>query len=224
MNLYTHYILAKQLEVLLQPADPLEYAWGSVAPDIRYVAGMPRKQTHLEIQEIKNWLERYPTRRSFIQGYIVHCLLDRIDVAMALETAFPYFLLRPLSRKKLSSQQAVMLVEFYYLLGKHPKGAISGGHNEILEGLGIRPEQTQVYVEAISEYLQQPSFEVGLAMGRRLGLLDDTRVQKYLNAALSIRKNSLAMLPMLWSAGNAHFERAGAQLVRDELGRGLKEK
>ena len=224
MNLYTHYILAKRLEGLLQPDDPLEYAWGAVAPDVRYIAGMPRKQTHLEIQEIKNWLVHFPALRSFVLGYSVHCLLDRIDVARILETAFPYSVLRPLSRKKLSSQQAVMFVEFYYLLGKHPDGAISGGHNEILEGLGVQPEQTFVYVEAISEYLKQPSFEVGLAMGRRLGLLDDSRVQKYLNAALSIRRNSLALLPMLWSAGNAHFERIGAQLVRNELGRGLKEK
>ncbi|RPJ41600.1 MAG: hypothetical protein EHM21_13245 [Chloroflexi bacterium] len=224
MNLYTHYHLARRLEWLLRPDDPADYAWGAVIPDIRYLAGMPRSQTHVAIAEVKSWLECFPALRSFTQGYLVHCLLDQIDVAGTLETSFPMPLLQKITRRKLSQTQATMLVEYYYLRdarencarqdGASPAAVISGKHNAILAELGIRPEQTEDYAWALKEYLAVPTLENAVRLARRLGLVDDSRFEKYLGAAQSLQKNRLLLLPMMWSVRNGQFERRGKRLIR----------
>jgi hypothetical protein len=46
MNLYSHAVLANQLQSLVDPVNPAEYLWGTVAPDIRYLVGLRRQTTH----------------------------------------------------------------------------------------------------------------------------------------------------------------------------------
>jgi hypothetical protein len=218
MNMYTHYLLARRLEGLLQPEDPAEYAWGAVIPDIRYLAGMRRSQTHVEIAQVKSWLECYPARRSFGLGYLVHCLLDQIDVGGVLESTFPMSALRLIRRKKLSPQQAAMLVEYYYVSGNREPCTgksveISGTYNEILAGLGLQPEQIDVYAAALRDYLGQPTLENFVGLARRLGFVDDSRFERYLGAAKSLQKNRLLLLPLMWSVNNARFESRGAKLI-----------
>ena len=45
MHIYSHLVVAHALLPHLQPASPSEYYWGAVAPDIRYAAGLRRRQT-----------------------------------------------------------------------------------------------------------------------------------------------------------------------------------
>ncbi len=63
---------------------------------MRYLAGLPRQQTHLPRAAIRAWLPAYPALHSFILGYQVHCLLDEIDLARVVGRAFPFNLLRAL--------------------------------------------------------------------------------------------------------------------------------
>jgi hypothetical protein len=217
MNLYSHYILAHRLKDLTQPENLAEYAWGAVIPDIRYLAGMRRQQTHVEIARVTGWLEQYPQQRSFVLGYLVHCLLDQIDVAWAVQTAFPMRLIGRVTRKKLTRQQASMLVELYYQRGAPGGEGVSGSHNPILENLGVTEQQTAAYGRVVEEYLRTPTFAGTVSLAQQLGLVADNRVEKYLKAAQSVQKAGPVLLPMLWSVHNARFERRGARLLNATL-------
>ena len=206
MNLYAHAVLAQKLLPLARPADPAAYLWGAVIPDIRYLVGMRRKTTHLTNEEITRWFEQYPGCESFIQGYRVHCLLDLIDTAHILGSQFPLNLLRGIRRKPLSTQQAAVMIELYYHQDVPQGITLIGEHNAILETLGISAEQTQVYADALADYLAAPSFNTAASAFARLGVIDDTRIEKYVSAYHGIQKNRLLMGVMMASAKNARLE------------------
>lgn len=210
MNLYAHAVLAHKLLPLVQPADPAAYLWGAVIPDIRYLVGMRRKTTHLTDEEITGWFAQYPGCESFIQGYRVHCMLDRIDTASILGRIFPLNLLRRIRRKPLSSQQAAVIIELYYHRADPQGIPLTGEHNAILEALGISAEQTQVYADALAGYLAAPSFTTAASAFARLGVIDDTRIEKYVSAYRGIQNNRLLMGMMMASAKNARLEELAA--------------
>ncbi len=213
MNLYTHAVLAKHLQPLVNPENPAEYLWGSVIPDIRYLTRMRRKTTHVPDEEIATWFTRYPGLESFIQGYRVHSMLDQIDTVQVVGSAFPLSLLPSLLRRRFSSQQMAVVIELYY----HkifPDGLIlSGGHNQILEDLGIRAEQTAAYAGVNADYFACPSYETVAACFVRLGIIEDARIEKYLKAYRTIRGNPLLRWALMTSAKNAQLERLATDLL-----------
>jgi len=210
MNLYTHAVLANHLLTRVDPVDPAEYLWGAVAPDIRYLAGMSRQTTHLPDEEIVAWFTRYSGCKSFIQGYRVHCLLDQIDTVEVVGRVFPLNLLRWVSRKKLSSQQMAVVIELYYHK-VFPQGlSLAGKHNPILEDLGIRADLTASYKSALAEYLASPSFETAIASFAKFGIIEDTRIEKYINAYRRIESNPLLLWVLMTSVKNAQLEKLAA--------------
>lgn len=214
MYLYTHALLAQHLLPLVQPTDRAAYLWGSVIPDIRYLTGMQRKTTHLPDEDIVGWLERYPECEAFIQGYRVHCLVDQIDAAQLLDKTFPLNFLRRVRRKPLSLQQAVVLVELYYHKAV-PEGLIlTGRHNPILTELGIGAEHTQTYAAAMAPYLAAPSFKTAITAFTSLGVLEDTRVERYMNAYRGIQNNRMVLWIMMTSAKNARLEERMVSMYR----------
>ena len=60
MNPYSHYLLASKAAPLIQPDHPAEYYLGSIIPDIRYLAGIRREQTHLSRARIQEYRSAYP--------------------------------------------------------------------------------------------------------------------------------------------------------------------
>lgn len=207
MYLYTHTLLAQRLLPLVQPADPADYLWGSVIPDIRYLTGMQRQTTHLPDEDITRWREHYPGLESFIQGYRVHCLVDRIDAVQVLSRKFPLNLLQRVRRKPVSQQQAVVIVELYYHQAAPQGLSLTGGHNAILQALGIGADHTQTYAAAMADYLAAPSFKTAFTAFSRLGLLEDTRVEKYMSAYRSIQNNRVLLWAMMTSVKNAQLEK-----------------
>ncbi len=212
MNLYTHAVLAKHLQPLVNPENPAEYLWGSVIPDIRYLGRMRRKTTHLPDEEIVTWFARYPDLESFIQGYRVHCMLDQIDTVQVVGNAFPLSLLPSLLRRRFRSQQMAVVIELYYHK-IYPQGLVlSGGHNQILEDLGIRAEQTAAYASANADYFACPSYETVAASFVRLGIIDDARIEKYVRGYRSIQGNRLLRWALMTSAKNARLEQLATHL------------
>lgn len=107
MNPYSHLVIASKLEPLVNPENAQEYYWGAIAPDIRYLAAMPRKQTHVPCQRIVGFISQYPHLKSFLQGYLVHCLSDEIDLGQVFFRHFPFSILR----SKMSRQRMAVILE-----------------------------------------------------------------------------------------------------------------
>lgn len=213
MNSYTHIVLAKQAAALLQPQDPDAYYWGAIAPDVRYLANTRRSQTHISQAELQLFLKRYPQQRSFLLGYMVHCLLDEIDLGQVIGARFPW----NLAKGRFSPQQMAVLVEFYFMRSKDAAREVVGTHNPILEELGIEAQYSSAFGQAISEYLANPCIASGLSAFQKLGLLKDQRIETYLRAAESINRSWLPKQILLSSVRGAGLERIAREKIAVRL-------
>ena len=173
------------MESRLRPEDPQAYYWGSVAPDIRYLAGISRNQTHITTEKICEYMVQYPNLRSFLQGYLVHCLTDQIDLASILYHCFPLNLLKG----KLSPKHLVVLLEFFYLENVTLNKKLSGRYNAVLEEMGVNETHVQTFVQVVTKYLSSPSLVTGISLVQQLGILDDSRIEEYFAAAERFQKS-----------------------------------
>jgi hypothetical protein len=186
MNPYSHLVVASKLEALVDPQDTREYYWGAIAPDIRYLAAMPRQQTHLPPEQIVSLISRHPHLKSFLQGYLVHCLTDEIDLGEVFFQHFPFSLLE----KQMSRQRIAVILEMYYFENEKVVVELSGAHNEVLDLLGLSESLSTKLAGAITQYALSPSFESRVTdLARLLGLDNDSRIDKYMAAAKVFQKN-----------------------------------
>ncbi len=206
MNLYTHAVLANHLLPLVRPADSAAYLWGAVAPDIRYLAGMPRAQTHLPLEKIDTWREQFPGCASFIQGYRVHLLIDQVDPLEAICASLPLRLFRPVLVKRLRSRMAAVAIELYYHRTQPQGIALAGSHNPVLDSLGITPQQSAEFASVLAGYLPAPSFQSAAAAFARLGLIEDTRVERYAAEYRRLQENPALLALLMWSVKRARLE------------------
>ena len=216
MNPYSHYLLASKAAPLIQPDHLSEYYLGSIIPDIRYLAGIRREQTHLSRARIQEYRSVYPHLASFLQGFQVHCLIDEIDVAGVVSSAFPLNLLR-LLRRVFSPQQITVLVELYFMQSARMDWQIAENHNEVLTDLGITLAQTQTYLAAMKEYLTSPSFETALSCFQKIGWLKSSRSEKYLQAYHSLERNRMLKGLLLMGVRNANLEKVVVNHVRSAI-------
>lgn len=207
MNSLSHLVIASRLEALVRPVDRPDYYWGAVVPDIRYLAGMRRRQTHLATHEIVARLDRYPQLRSFVQGYLVHCLADQVDLAEVLMRRLPFSLLKD----RLTHQQLAVLLDLYYL-DRPPTGlSLSGTHNAFLSELGVSRSVTEQFARCMRSYLAPASPANLAALLRSMGLETDRRVERYVAAARSFQQ-SRALKNALFLGIRAN--RIGDRIVR----------
>lgn len=190
MNPYSHIVVASKLEAHIHPADAREYYWGAIAPDVRYPAAMRREKTHLPAEKILEWFARYPHLKPFLQGYLVHCLCDELDLSGIFFRRFPLTLLR----SRFARQPLSVILELYYLENEHVVRPISGIHNEVLDELGVRAEVSANFAQAVSHYAGSSSHSSRLLeLFRLLGLENDSRIEKYMTAARGFQENRLLL-------------------------------
>ena len=209
MGPYSHYYLASRLESRLRPEQAAEYYWGAVAPDIRYLAQMRRDQTHLAPEALAELPNRYPHLASFVLGYQVHCRLDQIDVAQWVSRAFP---LRWMG-KQLSAQRATMLVEIFFLRQGVAGMALSGSHNELLDDLGVAPEHSTAFATALQSYIGSHSLDGAVSAFQQIGMIENSRVEKYQRVYEFLRGKKLLLTILLWGVRNAHIEQRAIEHV-----------
>lgn len=181
---------------------------------MRYLAGLPRQQTHLPRAAIRAWLPAYPTLHSFILGYQVHCLLDEIDLARVVGRALPFNLLSAVRRRGFSGQQMAALVELRYLREPAPAHPVSGMHNPILDSLGILPEHSAALASALREYLAAPSFQAALRAFQQMGLAGDARIDRYIQAAQALEQHTTLRALLLLGVRGSGLERLALEHVR----------
>jgi len=217
MGPYSHFSLAVKLEPLLQPDDHPAYLWGAVVPDIRYLANLPRTHTHLDLDRIQQFTVRYPHLRSFLSGYQVHLLVDQIDVSQTVGAAFPLNLLRKVLRKGISPQQMTMMVELYFLQRGGAQAPLSGENNEVLCELSISTEQNAVFHQALQEYFENRSFEAAVSAFQKIGMIENGRLETYLNAYRTMQKRKVLTGLIMLSIKNARLESKVIEHVRTSL-------
>jgi hypothetical protein len=214
MGPYSHIFLAAKLETCIQPDDLAQYYWGAIFPDIRYLAGMRRDQTHVSIEKIRAWQTHYPQLGSFLQGYQVHCLLDLIDIVSVVSKAFPFNTLRLILRRTLTNHQMAVLVELNFLRAARIEQFLSGSQNEITDLLQIKPAQIEAFSSGMRDYLGNPSMDTAISTYQRLGMIDDMRIKKYMHAALTLNKNKLLLNTLLHGVKKSDLEQSSLKYVR----------
>lgn len=177
MGPYSHIIVASELETYIKPDNPQEYYWGAIAPDIRYlVAGMNRRQTHISPEEIRGYLSQYPHLKSFLQGYLVHCLSDKLDLSTIIQRKFPL----SWQKNELPPQHCTVILEFFNIVRvKSVRKKMSGANNIALSKIGINDDQAAKFAKEINQYITAPSLTSVLRLYQNLGLASNGRIEKY---------------------------------------------
>ena len=186
MGPYSHIILASELETYIKPDNPQEYYWGAIAPDIRYlVAGMSRSQTHISPEEILGYLGQYPHLKSFLQGYLVHCLSDKLNLPNIIQRKFPLYW----QKNGLSPQHCTIILEFFNIVRvKTVRKSLSGTNNIALNEMGISEEHAAKFAQEINQYITSPSFASLLTLYQNLGSASNGRIDKYRIAVQQVQR------------------------------------
>ena len=193
MNPYSHLAIARQLEKEIKPAVRVDYFWGAVAPDIRYVAGRRRHTTHIRPERILKFFSKFPHLDSFIRGYLIHCLTDDVDLDSLVEQRV---LLQPIMYG-VSGRFFPVLIEAFYLERMPVKIEFSGTPNEMLRELGIEDRHSEAFAGIIRPFASAPSLDSGFEFLRVLRK-GDARVERYIRSAKLLNKNNL-LKPILFA-------------------------
>lgn len=184
MNPYSHLVIAAQLERDIAPAQPAAYYWGAVAPDIRYVAGMQRSATHIAPERILDFLAKYPELDSFIEGYLIHCLTDLVDLSELLRQRL---LMRPVL-KRIPPQFVPVMIESYFLENRNLTLNMDARQNAMLSDLGIQDKHVEDLDKVVTLFLKHPTFDSVMEFLKSL-VTTNPRAEKYLTAAKSFNRN-----------------------------------
>lgn len=188
-----------------------------MAPDIRYLARLRREQTHLGLDRLKELMGGYPDLRAFLSGYQVHLLIDEVDIAQLVSAAFPLNLLPMLLRKQISRSQMTMLVEINYLQSGAEGKKLAGEHNAVLEGLGITVEQTRQFQQALQAYFDARTFEAALNAFQKIGMVDNSRLEKYLSAYQTMQGRPALRRLFMLGVRNARLDARVSEHVRRNM-------
>lgn len=108
--------------------------------------------------------------------------------------------------KNLRSRLAAVTIELYYHRTQLQGIALAGSHNPVLDSLGITPPQSAEFAAALAGYLPAPSFQSAAAAFARLGLIEDTRVERYAAEYRRLQENPALLALLMWSVNRARLE------------------
>jgi hypothetical protein len=189
MKPYSHFAIASQLENGIHPKLVAQYYWGALAPDIRLLAGFSHQRTHLSAEAIFIFLDKYPHLESFIQGYLVHCLTDDVEVGSLLRqriNLLPYL-------KSVSTQFIATIIELFYIENYPVHQPVSGDVNEMLNEIGILDQYIKAEFNILKPYLEKPGLE---AIYTYMESGVNPRLQNYLEEIEGIKNDPL--VKQLW--------------------------
>jgi hypothetical protein len=174
---YSHIVIANELESYINPANLEEYYWGAVAPDVRYlVKDMTKKQTHIPTDKILELMTQHPHQMPFLQGYLVHCLTDQLNLKRIIRQKFPFNLVS----NRITRGNSSILLEFLNIeLLKPIKISLSGKNNQILKEAGIKDNLAIKYAQEINKYINTLSLTASFNLYNELGFENSKKIEKY---------------------------------------------
>lgn len=186
MNPYSHLVLVNKIEYLVQPENSGEYYWGAIAPDVRYIAGIDRRRTHLTKENCIQLIKQFPNLKSFLQGYLVHCLADEISLHEIFYSTFPFSIIKD----RLSRKRIAVLLELFYIKDSSFTPKIAGTYNQVLSDLGLQAEDCIQFSEIVDRYLTSESLDAKISsLVGMMGSKNNENVEKYLSAAKYFQNN-----------------------------------
>jgi hypothetical protein len=187
MNPYSHLVLAHRLQSEIRPANLPDYYWGTVAADTRYTARIPRARTHLTPKKILSFGKRYPELESFMQGYLIHCLADEVELWALLER---HWYLRPFIRH-LPLKLTPVMMESYFVERNPVSVSISGTYNPMLKAMGVPEKACHTWAELVTNLAENPSFDSVLHLFSTLGK-GRPKLQQYIRLTQKVSRIPLA--------------------------------
>jgi hypothetical protein len=190
MWLYSHLVVADTVKPYLVPDDLEAYRLGATVPDIRHWVRTERAQTHIPPQEVAAYLPRYPHLRSFILGYLVHCIsedsMSQLGLDRAILGRFPICLLRYL----VPARFVTVLVEWYYCETDPKPYRVAERGNEMLRDLGIDDDAVAEFARDVNAFLSNPSPAEMLSLLEN-AVADHPRYQEYVRVPRLLARHSL---------------------------------
>jgi hypothetical protein len=184
MKPYSHFAVASQLENDIHPKLVEQYYWGALAPDLRLLAGFSHQRTHLSSEAIFVFLDKYPHLESFIQGYLIHCLTDDVEIGKLLRQRndlLPYL-------NTVSTQFIATIIELFYIENYLVHQPLSGDTNAMLMEIGIPDQYIKVEFTILKPYLEKPGLE---AIYNYMESGINPRLQNHLEEIESIKNDPL---------------------------------
>ena len=177
MGPYSHIVIANELESFIKPENKKEYYWGAVAPDVRYLKkNMPRKQTHFSYEKIQSYLIQYPDLKDFLNGYLIHCLTDKLSIKKIIRKRFPFILLK----SRITKSNSAIILEFLNIwISKPFDETISQKNNPVLKEIGIDNKDVEKFTLEINKYIKFRSTEYSFMLYQNLGFTQDKRLERY---------------------------------------------
>ncbi len=160
MLLYTHIIIARKVSDILglELKNSEAYLLGAILPDIRYLAGLPREQTHLPLEQFVTIARQCPaSERDLLTGYLVHLIADEFAQENLGVMMFP--LLPGSMRRQIKVGVLNIMLEIGYR--RQTCGALLFGREAGCLGrhLALPEEQVVGMVDRVEGYLSNPSLE-----------------------------------------------------------------
>lgn len=188
--------MAKKVEYLIQPKNLAEYYWGTITPDIRYLAGIERAKTHFSKEKCRQLIVQCPDLKSFLQGYLVHCLVDEISLQEIIQTAFPISIIQ----NKLSRKQIAVLLELFYIKNSLCKPKIVGTYNQVMNDIGLHEETSIRFSELMDRYFTSESLDLKISiLAELMREKNKQSVEQYISAAKHLQENVLLQNLLLFS-------------------------
>jgi hypothetical protein len=195
MHIYTHLVIAKELQPHLLPQDQADYYLGSIIPDVRYLSGARRQQTHLNAAQLLAYKQRFPHLESFLLGYLVHCETDLLDLSRSLFQSTPVRVLGTLRQLQLAG----LLIESHFLEHTRIHPPLASGSNEMLAALGIDPAHVIRFAEGVRRFLSAPSIAAELEALQTARIVTKPPARIYTNL-VSAFEHSRMLRKLIFSA------------------------
>ena len=159
MLLLSHLYLAKETTKSFYIANQKEYYLGSILPDIRYFANIPRNKTHFAVSELDNKL--HDVNSDFLNGYTVHLLSDKFihefELYSKIKKCFPLVI-----NKVIKPSIVNVFLDLYFLkkLKKKNKIELSDVYNEEYNKLGINKKDFNKFYSSTSKIITTLSINI----------------------------------------------------------------
>lgn len=160
MLLYTHVVTALKVKSLLSLDinDPGAYLLGSILPDVRYLAGIPREQTHLDMNTFFHIIrENNICDRDIITGYLVHLAADNLNELYLRDLLFPN--IPRISKKTILTGLFSIILEIYYQTQPIDVPPVSDNAGKLGRILNIPPEYISELTARADRYLRDPCLD-----------------------------------------------------------------
>lgn len=185
MLFFSHAVIADELIWLFEPKERGNFYFGAIFPDIRYYLDIPREKTHFDLDYIIKLRRSFPGASSFIDGYFLHCLIDKYDLTQIVKDNFWYKLIK----RWLPSYFIPVLIEFYFLDTRVLQVHLAADDDVVYYYLQMDVDKIRSFAKEMEAFFSKSDMESAFEITEKLGLIKKEGIQKYIKVARFLQKH-----------------------------------